>query len=288
MQANSATLPKLLIDRRPGVALEQPFYTSEAIYKADLDNLFHRTWLFAIPACQLTKTGAYTTLKLGTAEVILVRGADAVIRGFHNTCRHRGSVLCTARGGSVAKLVCPYHQWTYDLDGKLLYAANMGDDFDPSEHGLIPVHVRDASGLIYVCLAETPPDFEPFAQAAQHYLGVHDLTDAKVAHSSTIVEQGNWKLVWENNRECYHCSGNHPALSRTFPLDPEVSGISANGEPSPTLQAHFDHCEAAGVPSQFLIDPVGQYRFARMPLNEGAVSYTMDKKAAVYVEPFSG
>lgn len=281
MPALSPNVQQLLTERQPGFSLEQPFYVSQDIFELDLENIYYRTWLYAIPACQLEKGGSYTTLQIGKYAIVLVKGADGEIRAFHNSCRHRGSIICTAGQGNVAKLVCPYHQWTYELDGSLLWAAHMGDEFDPSLHGLKPVHVHNLSGLVYICLADSAPDFNAFAETAQPYLGVHDLADAKVAYSSTIIESGNWKLVWENNRECYHCSGNHPALCRSFPLDPEIAGISADGTVSATLQAHFDRCEAAGAPSTFLISEDGQYRFARVPLQEGALSYTLDRKASV-------
>ncbi len=275
------SLTDLLARRQPGYSLERPFYTDPDIYQQDLDQIFYREWLFAIPAAQLTKTGAFARLQIGAYNVILVKGADGEIRGFHNSCRHRGSVLCHNNSGQVAKLVCPYHQWTYELDGRLLWARDMGPDFDASKHNLRAIHVRDLCGLIYICLADDAPDFEPFAQLARPYLEVHDLHRAKVAYSSSIVENGNWKLVWENNRECYHCGGSHPALCRSFPLDPEVGGVTADGGASPRLQAHFDRCEAAGAPAQFALAGQGQYRLARMPLQEGAVSYTMDGKPAV-------
>jgi Rieske 2Fe-2S family protein len=157
----------------------------------------------------------------------------------------------------------------------------MGPDFDPKQHGLKPVHCRELAGLVYICLAEDAPDFDTFADKARPYLAAHDLGNAKVAFESTIVENGNWKLVWENNRECYHCGANHPALCRTYPDDPSVTGIGEGGETPTNLQAHFDRCEAAGVPSSFYLHDDGQYRLARMPLKEGAQSYTMDGKSAV-------
>ncbi|VDS09989.1 Anthranilate 1,2-dioxygenase large subunit [Paracoccus haematequi] len=281
MTATATTIHDLLARRAPGHALEQPFYTSAEVYQLDLETIFYREWLYAIPAAQLVKAGNYATLKVGAYNVVIVKGGDGVIRAFHNSCRHRGSIVCKEREGKVAKLVCPYHQWTYDLDGRLIWANNMGPDFDPTKHGLKPVHSRDLNGLIYICLAETPPDFEEFARTASPFLEVHDLRDAKVAHSSTIIEKGNWKLVWENNRECYHCSANHPALCRSFPLDPEVAGVSADGSISARLQNHFDACAAVGAPAQFTLGGGGQFRLARMPLQENAVSYTMDGKAGV-------
>lgn len=277
----SFSVTELLARRRSGYSLERPFYTAPEVFALDMQHIFYREWLYAIPAAQLPKAGSYVVHTVGDYSVIIIRGQDGVIRALHNSCRHRGSVLCKAASGHVPKIVCPYHQWTYELDGKLLYARDMGADFDASQHGLKPVHCRELCGLVYICLAAEAPDFDTFAAMARPYLEIHDLTDAKVAHVSSIIEKGNWKLVWENNRECYHCSGNHPALCRSFPLDPDVAGVMADGSVPPRLQAHYDRCEAAGAPAQFRIDDGGQFRFARMPLQEGALSYTMDTKAAV-------
>ncbi|MEM9630852.1 MAG: aromatic ring-hydroxylating dioxygenase subunit alpha [Pseudomonadota bacterium] len=274
------TIQSLLARRVPGYSLEQAFYTDPDVFQSDLDTIFYRDWLFAIPACELEKVGSYVTHSVGAYRVVIVRGADNQIRAFHNTCRHRGSVICKSDKGHVPKLVCPYHQWTYELDGSLLWARDMGSDFDPSLHGLRTVHCRVLAGLVYICLANEAPDFETFANVARPYLEPHDLDNAKVAFESSIVEKGNWKLVWENNRECYHCGGNHPALCRTFPDDPAITGIE-EGETPPVMQAHFDRCEQAGLPSRFYLNGDGQYRLARMPLKEGAESYTLDGKSAV-------
>ncbi|WP_221801913.1 aromatic ring-hydroxylating oxygenase subunit alpha [Oceanobacter mangrovi] len=281
MSQYTDNLDSLLADQKSGFSLPQPFYVSEDIFKEDMANIFYQNWLYAIPACQVAEPGNFVIHKVGSYSVLIVRGQDKEVRAFHNTCRHRGSVLCKSKSGQLAKIVCPYHQWTYELDGKLLFARDMGDNFDPADHALKPVHCRNLAGLIYICLADEAPDFSAFADLATPYLEVHDLNDARVAHVSTIVEKGNWKLVWENNRECYHCVGNHPALCRTFSLDPNVAGVSPNGSVSEQLQAHFDRCEAAGAPSQFRISDSGQYRLARMPLQEKAFGYTMDRQAAV-------
>ncbi|AZO12032.1 MULTISPECIES: aromatic ring-hydroxylating dioxygenase subunit alpha [unclassified Mesorhizobium] len=281
MTAFAPSISDMLRRRLPGHALEQPFYTSQSVYQIDLEQIFYKQWLYAAPSCQLSKPGSYLTVRVGAYEVIVVRARDGQIRAFHNSCRHRGSIICKAREGQVAKLVCPYHQWTYELDGKLIWANDMGPDFDMSKHGLKPVHLRELAGLIYVCLSDDPPDFEYFARTALPYLEIHDLSNAKVAYTSTIVEKANWKLVWENNRECYHCSANHPSLCRSFSLDPEVAGVSPDGSVSAALQAHFNRCEASGAPAQFRLADDGQFRLARMPLQQKAVSYTIDGNAAV-------
>ena len=271
-----------LMRRKPGYSLSQDLYCDEGTYQADLEMIWYREWLFAVPAVEVPKAGSYVVYEVGAYSVVIVRGNDGELRAFHNSCRHRGSVLCKSKKGSNPKLVCPYHQWTYELDGKLLWARDMGPDFDASKHGLKPVHLRVLSGLVYICLADHAPDFDAFAAVAAPYLAPHDLSNAKVAFQSTIIENGNWKLVWENNRECYHCAGNHPSLCRTYPEDPKISGITEDGKFPDVVEAHWNRLEAAGAPSRFTLDEThGQYRLARMPLLGASQSYTMDGKWAV-------
>ncbi|UOA29233.1 aromatic ring-hydroxylating dioxygenase subunit alpha [Pseudosulfitobacter sp. DSM 107133] len=274
-------LADLLTQHRPGYGLPQPFYNSSDIFQADLEAIWYRDWLFAVPACQLDKTGSYQRLQVGAYDVIILRNSKGEINAFHNSCRHRGSVLCSSAQGRVANLTCPYHQWTYDLDGRLLWARDMGQDFDPSKHGLKPVHCRIVAGLVYICLANEAPDFDDFVETSSPYLGVHDLSNAKVAFQSTITENGNWKLVWENNRECYHCSGNHPDLCRTYPEDPSITGVAHGGVFPEKVENHFNRLEGAGVPSRFKMGKNGEYRITRMPLLDGAESYTVNGKIAV-------
>ncbi|MBO6507017.1 MAG: aromatic ring-hydroxylating dioxygenase subunit alpha [Roseibium sp.] len=277
---SEAEVFSLLKGRRPGYSLPQAFYGDSNVFQADLKHIWHKEWVFAVPAAELPKSGNYVTLQIGAYSIIVVRGSDGVIRAFHNSCRHRGSRICASAKGSSPKLVCPYHQWTYELDGKLLWAREMGPDFAPDDHGLKTVHCVNVSGMVFICLARVAPSTSELEKQAACYLGPHDLGNLKVAHQSTITEQANWKLVLENNRECYHCSGSHPSLCRTFPDDPNLVG----GDDSTTSNAGRDHverCESAGLPSKYTIDPSEQWRFVRIPFLGDAVSYTMDGKAAV-------
>ena len=273
-----------LLSRRAGTSLPRDFYVSEAAHQADLRHIWTKEWVFAASAAELPKAGNYVTLQIGQYPVVIVRGTDGQIRAFHNSCRHRGSRICSASRGSQPKLVCPYHQWTYDLDGKLQWARDMGPEFKPAEHGLMPVHCDSAAGMVFVCVADVAPDFAPVKAAANRYAAPHRMDDLKVAHQSTIIEKGNWKLVLENNRECYHCAGQHPALCRTFNDDPFLVG-GDDSLSSPVGAAHVARCEAAGLPSKYLIDPSEQWRLVRIPFVGDAVSYTMDGKAAAPLIP---
>jgi len=143
-----------------------------------------------------------------------------------------------------------------------------------------PVACESVAGYIFICLAETPSDFGPVRASIEPYMKPHRLWEAKVAHRNTIVEKGNWKLVWENNRECYHCASNHPELCRTYPEAPSATGVQG-AKDDPVIAEHWARCEAARLPSEFRIDPSGQFRTARMPLIEDAESYTMTGRRAV-------
>ena len=269
-----------LRNRLDGYSLEQPFYTDPDYFQVDLELIWYRDWLFAAHDCEIPKPGNYVTLQVGDYPVVIVRDRQGQVRAFHNSCRHRGSRVCPGGKGASARLVCPYHQWTYDLDGKLLFARQMGPDFDPSQFSLKPVACETVGGYIFICLAEEPADFAALRATVEPFFKPHRLTEARVAFESTIVEKGNWKLVWENNRECYHCAGNHPELCKTFPEAPTVTGVQgADGDPE--IVAHWQRCEAAGLPSRFTIADDGQYRTTRVPLLRDAVSYTMTGKRAV-------
>jgi Rieske 2Fe-2S family protein len=266
--------------RRPGFSLEQPFYTDPDYFKVDMDLIWYRDWLFVGHDCEIARPGSYFTVQIGIYPVVVVRGQDGVIRALHNTCRHRGSRVCTAHKGTAAKLVCPYHQWTYNLDGSLAFARQMGEDFCKDDFGMKPVACESVAGYVFVCLADEPADFAPFRTLMEPYFAPHDLANAKVAHETTIIEKGNWKLVWENNRECYHCAANHPELCKTFPEAPTVTGVPSV-DSDPEMLEHWAHCEANGLPSKFRIDEAGQFRATRAPLLRDAVSYTMSGKPAV-------
>ncbi len=266
--------------RAPGHTLEGVFYGSAEAYAFDFERIYTRQWLFAGHTCELEKPGDFLTLQVGPYPVVVVRGTDGAIRAFHNTCRHRGSRLCPEAHGERVKLVCPYHAWTYDLDGRLLFARDMGPDFDRAAHGLHEIACAAFAGYVFICLAKVPPDIEPVRAMAQAYLGRHNLDQAKIAHESVIIEKGDWKLVWENNRECYHCVPNHPELCRTFPAAPGVTGVVGAGD-DPEITAHWAACKAAGLESRFEISADGQFRFARMPLKDGAQSYTLSGGPAV-------
>lgn len=205
------TLIEPLIARcRPGWSLPGEFYSDEEIYRHDLARVWRTGWLFAGHACEIPKAGDFFTLEVDTDSIIVARGDRGEIHALHNVCRHRGSTICHEPAGHATRLVCPYHQWTYGLDGRLLGCRGMPDDLDKAQFGLIRIHAREVGGLIFISLAQNPSSFEPAFETLSPLLKPQGFHRAKVAKAVDYLVHANWKLVWENNRECYHCNVNHP------------------------------------------------------------------------------
>jgi Rieske 2Fe-2S family protein len=275
-----------LVERRAaGYSLEAPFYASQEVFDLDMDAIFTKHWLFVAAAAEVPEPGDFVTVQVGPSSVIIVRDDDEEVRAFHNVCRHRGSRILDDACGSIGNLVCPYHHWTYNVDGRLMHAENQPATFDRSRFGLKPVHVRDVGGFVFICLADEPPaDFDDVTARVEPYLAPYDMRRTKVAHQVDIIEEGNWKLVMENNRECYHCDGHPELLSAYFPLH----GYSADDVP-PRLRRVWDRFEKATADLQascvrqgFPLDgmrelddrPTG-FMISHAPLDGAGKSYTV-------------
>lgn len=286
------SLLSLVENRRKGYSLDAPFYTSPEIFKTDLEAIFASTWVYVGVEPDVPEAGDTMVVEVAGRSVIIARDDDNNIQAYHNVCRHRGARILLDYKQTVGKVVCRYHSWTYELDGSLIHASHMNPDFDKGCHGLKKVHIRSLEGLLFICLADNPPqDFDEMAKAMAPYIKPHDVPNTKVAFEMDIIEQGNWKLTMENNRECYHCAGNHPEL--TIPLfgygfgyspdqmsDEEIEGAKAY---DCLVETSHTEWEAAGFPSrtlEHLDDMVTGYRTSRLPLAGDGEAHTLDTKSA--------
>jgi Rieske 2Fe-2S family protein len=272
---NLAKLRSLLDERQPQHSLPQGFYLDPDVFEFDLEAIYGRNWILAGFDVELPEAGSYLALSVGRSPVVIVRGQDGVLRGFHNTCRHRGAQICETGHGQRSWLICPYHQWSYGLDGRLANAPRMQADLDLAAHGLRPVHVETVAGSVYVCLAEDPPAFDAFREQVGPLLAPHNLANAKLAFESTLVERANWKLVMENARECYHCAVRHPELAVTFPVRGRRPVQFADVQ-------RFERFRTRIADVGLTAGPVEGAWWAamRFPLNDGAVTLSMDGRPA--------
>jgi Rieske 2Fe-2S family protein len=264
-------IASLFRQRQPGHTLPQDLYISPEMHDFDLHAIYGESWLMAGMECELPKTGSYLALNIGNWPVIIVRDSKGDIRAFHNSCRHRGSILCQPGLGTAPKLVCPYHRWTYNLDGSLLAATRMPDDFEKADHGLKPVAVRISAGGIFICLSDDPPSFDEFGDRFAEYAGPLNFADMKLAATDIMVEKANWKLVMDNARECYHCPTGHPDLAKSFPV--VFSGFF-DAEGDRRAAEYAAQMDALGLPHQALQGD--WWQMSRFALNDGAKTISAD------------
>lgn len=217
---------------RQGYSLPGYYYTSQECFDKDISRIREQMWLIAGHESQIPNVGDFKLYTFASESVILVRGASGEVNAFYNVCRHRGSHICLKDEGNVKALVCPYHAWTYKLDGTLMRPRSMPKDFDPKEWGLERCAVGVMEGIIFVCLATgTPPDFEEFIGRIRPFVAQYGIGKAKAAATEEFVSKSNWKMSIENFRENYHVPHVHKDLSRILVTSPpEVEPVDQNGE----------------------------------------------------------
>jgi Rieske 2Fe-2S family protein len=210
MQAGTGLSP------RAGYSLPREYYTDPALFELDMQRMLLQHWFCAGHISSLPNTGDFFLVELGAESVIVCRAADGTVHALLNVCRHRGSRVCVARSGTAqgGGFTCPYHAWSYGLDGRLRAAREMPASFRREEAGLKPLSVRVLEGLIFICFADQPPSLDAVARSLAQSAGVHGWAQAKVAHRATFEIRANWKLATENYMECYHCQPSHPEFAR--------------------------------------------------------------------------
>jgi glycine betaine catabolism A len=194
------------------------YYTSHEIFREELERIFFERWICIGRASQLTKPGAYFLHRIGNESILVTRNERDEIHAFYNVCRHRGTRLCTETIGQLnGKIQCPYHAWTYSLDGALLAAPNMAANFQKEEFPLHPVSLAVWQGFLFINLSHQPIPFEEDFLPVLKLFQPYQLSDLIPAHQIIYDIRANWKMLFQNYSECYHCPKVHPALARLTP-----------------------------------------------------------------------
>jgi glycine betaine catabolism A len=219
--------------------LPSSWYYSEETFRLEKERIFCREWFCAAREEELQKPGDHLLLDVLGESILVVRNRQGALRAFYNVCRHRGSRLCRAegdrapgnavQGGVIAgrSILCPYHQWSYDLDGRLIAAPHLSgvSGFDKSAIQLYPVGVESWGGFIFLHL--TPAEAQPLAAqlgGIPSRIARYPLADLTIGHTITYTVAANWKVICENYNECYHCGGVHPELCALVPAFREGGG----------------------------------------------------------------
>ena len=279
MRQDTRTIAELISSHKQGCSLEQRFYTDPAIFELELERIITANWILAGHQSELPEPGDFKVLNVANESAIIVRGSDGTLKGFANVCRHRGSLVCLESKGSTRKFMCPYHGWTYDIDGNLTAARNMPDDFDKSAYGLKAVSVDTVHGLMFVCFTDNPLSLDGAKKDLAEPMAVFDFENLKVAAHKSYDIPANWKLSIENYQECYHCATAHPEYARMHTL-------MLDGEKRQRVQGEMhDKMMSCGLPDLCVdyLDTKARpgeigYGYSRTALFDGYVTGSEDGK----------
>ncbi len=213
--------PELNIRKSGGTQnLPARYFKDDGIYEAEWGKIFSNRWLCVGRESKIGETGEFTQRVIEGENILLVRGRERKLRAFYNHCRHRGTKLCEEASGRLKENIqCPYHAWTYSLDGRLTGAPNMADveGFSKTDYPLQQVALETWEGFVFINFAENPEPFQKaFAPIMEKFLDWH-LPELQVAHRKTYNIRANWKLLFQNYSECYHCPTVHPLLNQITP-----------------------------------------------------------------------
>ena len=216
-----------------GAPLPPWTYTSPELFELEYDAFFLRRWQFVGHVSEVTGVGEFMTADIGRDNVIVIRGKDEMLRGFLNVCRHRGSRLLDGSGHCQGVIKCPYHGWTYRLDGSLLGVPQEENfpDFDRNDYGLHEIQIEVFYGFVFVRVhGDGRSVAEQFSHTARFFelYGVEDYVPC--LRASTQVWDVNWKVAWDNYLENYHIAVGHPGLNRLLTVTEDFeeleSGVS--------------------------------------------------------------
>lgn len=199
-------------------------YTSEEIYRREIERIFHGpTWNFVALEAELPEPGSFKRSFVGPTPVVVTRDRQGAIHCFENRCAHRGAELCRPQRGRATELVCPYHQWTYDLAGNLAAVpfrrgiqnqGGMPRDFRLEDHGLKQLKVATRGGVVFA-------SFEPTIESFESYVGAEILRDFDATFDGRKLQllgyyrntvPANWKMYHENLKDPYHATLLHAFL----------------------------------------------------------------------------
>ena len=230
---NNTDIKNLIRKQKLNFSLDQEFYTNQDIFDLDIKNIFSKQWVFVGHISRIPNYGDYFLFNIGKESIIIVRDNNNSVHAHFNVCRHRGSKICLENEGNSKALVCPYHAWTYNLDGSLKGARLMGEDFNKKDWHLHKCHSKIFESLIFINLSDSPNDFEEFIKPTKKFIEFHGLSDAKIAHRQYYPTNGNWKLTLDNFHECYHCQPSHPEYCQVHDKDYIIAyGAGSNTGPA--------------------------------------------------------
>ena len=267
-------------ERRPGWSLPRQLYLSTQAFERDMARVFMRGWSFVGHIARIPAVGDYFLHEIGDESIVVMRsgGGDTAVSAFFNVCRHRGSRICLeAEGHATSRLVCPYHAWSYTLEGELASARHMGAHFDRADMGLHRCAVRVVEGLIFLCPEPPGPDVGSFWDQMRALFAPHGFRQAKVARRNIHRIRANWKVFAENFWECYHCTHAHPEFCQVMSYPAAAESPRRRAEYERFVSDWRERAQREGrLPVPVELSESKLYQLVRTPIRPGFLTQTRD------------
>ena len=209
------SIEKLIKQQPEDWSLKQEFYKQTDIFELEIKKIYMDSWLFIGHQSEIPNKGDYFVYNLLSESVIVVRGKDQKIHGYMNVCRHRGSRICLEDRGNMQRFTCPYHAWTYNLDGSLMIAKELSNGVKKQDLGLHKCQIEVVEGLILLNFSDQPSSLDDLKDELSVPMNMFGFKDLKIAAHKNYPIDANWKLAVENYNECYHCAPSHPEYSQS-------------------------------------------------------------------------
>ena len=258
------------------VTLPAPFYVSADYFERELDAFFRRMWICVGREEEVAQPGQFVLRELPGDNIIVTRDTSDSVRAFHNVCRHRGTRLCTEPAGTFAgSIQCPYHAWTYALDGRLLGAPHMDDvpHFRKEDYPLRRVNADVWDGHMFLNLQESAAPLGAQLGDLVAKFKPWRMEELRLGRRITYDVRANWKLIIQNYNECLHCPNLHPALNKLShylsgenePLRPTYMGGCMDLRPGIETLSMDGTCPRAFLPGLADEDRRRVYYYAIFP-----------------------
>ena len=274
------TIKELLNNQQEDWSLDQKFYKDTSIFDLEKHNIFYNSWIFIGHESQIPNKGDFFVYKLLDEEIIVLRNKENKVKAFFNVCRHRGSRVCLEEKGNTSRFSCPYHSWTYNLDGKLLAAKSLREGIDKSKLGLHPCNIESASGMLLINLSDNPQSLKNLQSDLKEPFEMFGFKDLKVAAHKNYPIASNWKLAVENYQECYHCAPAHPEYSLSHSL--KIEDEPGFDEAQEKMMNNLESCGLKDIEINKDFsnkDPdQEQYAYSRYALFDGYMTGSKDGK----------
>jgi Rieske 2Fe-2S family protein len=219
---NGSNFHKTVATFQPGAeTLPQRYFVSPEIFAEELQKIFATNWVLVGHQSQLAKPGDYFLAEVASESLIVAKDQRSTVRAFYNVCRHRGARLCEEHDGHAGAIQCPYHAWTYALDGRLIGAPHMDETpgFNKADYSLHQAQLGLWEGSIFLNLGDATASLEKWFEPLDGKFSPWNLAALRSAKRIKYDVRANWKLIFQNYSECYHCLGVHPELSKISPYD---------------------------------------------------------------------